>query len=490
MKTSKIFQISIYLLSGLLFGLKVQAQEIYQPEAERSTLEITFTPPFATEPITTMAHVVNGKVVIQGDIVLGKVEDFQTGRGLAVIKDKRSRWPNGVIPYTIVDDHSLKDMIEEAIAEINEKTNITLIPRTDETDYVEVLEDDDGCYSMGLGRQGGKQIVNMCGSCDGGGTCGSKGIIIHEFLHAAGFFHEHVRRDRGEHVRINWENIRPDWRSQFKKYDYGEGVAFGPYDHGSVMHYRGFSSSRVARNKEKPVIIAKDKSKQKLMGQRKGLSKLDIRQINRIYRKKKRTKVTIERPDTVEVAAITADAKYESLSNSITKIQYEVELVPQSTSMSCWAAGAAMLVGWRDQVCINPEEIAKGIGYWAQYVSPNGGLPPDDTTMFAAWGLTPEYPMSYTVEGFADLLASYGPLWVASAEPGPHIRVITGIEGDGTPEKTILTIYDPWQKGMRRFRMPNVGSVYKESYATFMQKQERLARQEAGIKGALYIAHN
>ena len=168
-------------------------------------------------------------------------------------------------------------------------------------------------------------------------------------------------------------------------------------------------------------------------------------------------------------------------------VRYDVPLVPQLTGMSCWAAGAAMLVGWRDHVSINPSEIAKGIGYWSQYNKK--GLAPQDTTMFKYWGLTPEAPQSYTVEGFAHLLKDNGPLWVASAAPGPHIRVVTGMSGDGTPDGTIVYINDPWQTGMTTFSMPNSGSQYTETYHQFQDKQDSLAMTELKIPGALYVAH-
>ncbi len=167
-------------------------------------------------------------------------------------------------------------------------------------------------------------------------------------------------------------------------------------------------------------------------------------------------------------------------------VRYNVELVPQQTGMSCWAAGFAMIVGWRDQICIDPAEIARAAGSWAQYKT---GLEPEDTRVMSTWGFVPEAPQCYTVEGFVNLLRNYGPLWAASAEPGAHIRVVTGATGDGTPDGTTLYINDPWEQGMNTFRPNNRGSQYTETYTQFEQKQSTLAGQEMSIGAPIYIAH-
>jgi ABC-type bacteriocin/lantibiotic exporter with double-glycine peptidase domain len=167
-------------------------------------------------------------------------------------------------------------------------------------------------------------------------------------------------------------------------------------------------------------------------------------------------------------------------------IRYEVELVPQLTGMSCWAAAAAMLVGFRDKVSINPSEIAKGIGYWQQYYN---GLAPDDSTMFSYWGLIADSPKCYTIEGLRILLEDTGPLWVATQEGAPHARVITGMSGDGTYDGTYVWINDPWEIGMNQFRENNIGSSYVETFSEFMNKQYELAISEQDIPGSIYIAH-
>ena len=168
-------------------------------------------------------------------------------------------------------------------------------------------------------------------------------------------------------------------------------------------------------------------------------------------------------------------------------IRYNVELVPQMTNMSCWAAGFAMIVGWRERMSINPAEIARADGYWAQYNT--AGLDPQDRRVMSTWGFVAENPQSYTIEGFVSLLRRYGPLWIATQELGPHIRVVTGIHGDGTPDGTILHINDPWEQGMTTFTPTNRGSQYTETYRQFEEKQHILAGREMSVEAPIYVAH-
>ena len=79
-----------------------------------------------------------------------------------------------------------------------------------------------------MGRQGGGQPVSL------GDGCLSKGYIMHELMHAVGFFHEQSRWDRNEYVSINWENIRAGMQYNFLKYQWSEisNLSY-PYDFGN-----------------------------------------------------------------------------------------------------------------------------------------------------------------------------------------------------------------------------------------------------------------
>ena len=75
--------------------------------------------------------------------------------------------------------------------------------------------------------------------------CVSLGTVIHEMLHASGFWHEQSRPDRDQHVRILWSNIYPGREDNFARYTRAEVSTLSlPYDTSSVMHYSSRAFSR------------------------------------------------------------------------------------------------------------------------------------------------------------------------------------------------------------------------------------------------------
>ena len=109
--------------------------------------------------------------------------------------------------------------------------------------------------------------------------CMFTGIAQHELMHVVGFWHEQSRADRDDYIRILWQNIEPGMEYNFDKYtDEDVQNLDAPYDYSSVMHYGTHAFARSYG----PTIVPKDSSSS-IIGQRKGLSEIDIEKINRLY---------------------------------------------------------------------------------------------------------------------------------------------------------------------------------------------------------------
>merc|ERR1719452_323841 len=147
-----------------------------------------------------------------------------------------------------------------------------MVKRTTETDYVNIVREG-GCWSY-VGRIGGVQKVSLASGCVW------NSIIIHEFMHAAGFFHVQSRTDRDTYVRIALENIQDGKASNFNKYSASQITPFGePYDYQSVMHYGAYAFSK---NGQK-TIERLDECDAPL-GNEVGLSQIDINKLNKMYK--------------------------------------------------------------------------------------------------------------------------------------------------------------------------------------------------------------
>lgn len=65
------------------------------------------------------------------------------------------------------------------------------------------------CCSYVGRRGGGPQAISIGKNCD------KFGIVVHELGHVIGFWHEHTRPDRDEHVSIIRDNIQPGTAAGF-----------------------------------------------------------------------------------------------------------------------------------------------------------------------------------------------------------------------------------------------------------------------------------
>lgn len=214
----------------------------------------------------------------EGDIVLSAAQQ-EALLGRTGLVNTRYRWTNRIVPYTLSDQtDEQKVAIREALDEMEASLCLTFVERTTESDYVRVTSSESGCFSY-IGRIGGAQQLNLQSNAPGVG-CFRKGTIIHEFIHALGFYHMQSATERDDFVTIVWENIQAGTENNFATYSADTINQFGvTYDYGSVMHYPAVSFSI---NSE-PTIVAKDAVAGANMGQRVGMSDKDIARIRGMY---------------------------------------------------------------------------------------------------------------------------------------------------------------------------------------------------------------
>jgi hypothetical protein len=222
---------------------------------------------------------VNGQAIMDGDILLGSATAllFRYGMPRPTAADSKSAvavasqaylWPNGEIPYVIdASAQGKRAAIDWAVQQFS-STSLRVRPRTAaDPDYVVFRLLGQGCLSN-LGRVGGAQDIDVT-TCAGGN-------LVHELLHAAGFYHEQSRGDRDQYISIMWDEIVPAMRSNFEQRD-ARGQDIGPYDYGSIMHYGSTAFSRSGR----ATIIPRQTNV--MIGQREGFSALDRAAVESLY---------------------------------------------------------------------------------------------------------------------------------------------------------------------------------------------------------------
>lgn len=136
-----------------------------------------------------------------------------------------------------------------------------------------------GCYAN-VGRMGGEQAISLAQP-----HCMYDGIITHELMHAMGFWHEHQRPDRDEHMKIYQHNIDPAMMAQFAKASYpGEISKLFKWDNDGIMLYgsRSFQKQR-SSSPEHWTMATKEGGVLREVHEKYGLTQNDIQAVNEYF---------------------------------------------------------------------------------------------------------------------------------------------------------------------------------------------------------------
>lgn len=218
-----------------------------------------------------------------GDLVVESDDNEQKGVGIGT--DSSFLWTNGVLVYRIASDVPDKGRVDDAIRHIEDNTAIRFVERTSSNassypNYVEIVSNGNkGWSSSKIGMRGGKQPLRFSDRH-------SWKILVHEFGHALGLYHEQSRSDRDEYVEIKWSNIpdgpppedEEDWSGNFKMKS--NAVDYHDYDYDSIMHY---GPKNFARDRSKPTIVPLKSGV--TIGQREGLSYGDRLALAKMYQR-------------------------------------------------------------------------------------------------------------------------------------------------------------------------------------------------------------
>ncbi|MCH8622179.1 papain-like cysteine protease family protein [Undibacterium sp. TS12] len=165
-----------------------------------------------------------------------------------------------------------------------------------------------------------------------------------------------------------------------------------------------------------------------------------------------------------------------------------VPFIKQPSSDTCWAATATMLRSWKEGKALSITEVMDKAGpsYRALFDAGQGLESEQMPVFFENLGMGYAAPANYTIDFYANLLKTYGPLWLTLDDDqapnaiAPHAFILVGIKGDGSADKTQFILMDPAAAGEAEY-----------PFTEFLQKFEEMASQADPNKPLfLQIAYN
>lgn len=226
-----------------------------------------------------------GEEYFIGDISI--VPDHLFGKAVGIDPTKRSDhiWPNNTMIYTIdqelinsdqVAGDNRVERIREAMNIIESNTVIRFKERTNEEFFVKFVPGISPSSKIGMKTTPGFIFRNIGQELKLSIRVPTY-TIIHEIMHALGFYHEQSRPDRDNFININYNNVSSSSHSQFDVAPWGFDKQYGNFDWNSIMLYNSYTA---AIDRSVPVMTRKDGSTWDVNT---SLSSQDIQAINSLY---------------------------------------------------------------------------------------------------------------------------------------------------------------------------------------------------------------
>jgi hypothetical protein len=155
--------------------------------------------------------------------------------------------------------------------------------------------------------------------------------------------------------------------------------------------------------------------------------------------------------------------------------------------MDCWAVTTAILVSWKENRLVPTKDLVARLSgdFGVIYDTDVGLFQADQGKLITQVHFRQEAPQNYSVPGWESLLRNNGPLWVTTAFPLPgkrwglHARVVSAINGDGTPDGTTLHIIDP-----------DGGKVSDQTVSAFAKEMENVAKADEATDIRPLVIHH
>jgi len=197
----------------------------------------------------------------------------------AIIGHRDYKWADNTIPYTITTDFTASDrlVVARAILALQTQTCLRFVKRSSQADYISIVRPQQSKCQSSVGRVGGKQYLSL------GFGCMQISTVIHEMLHAIGFYHEQGREDRDKFLKVHDDNIIPGMERNFKKESNTTATHFNStYDYCSIMHY---GPTFFSKNRKVTLEVIKTSLPcANTIGEATHMSDTDIREINSLYK--------------------------------------------------------------------------------------------------------------------------------------------------------------------------------------------------------------